>query len=206
MKLAPLAIVAVALGALGSVSSGCSHQPPPVAQPGEPGEPPPLPPTSGTPIGHLVDGAGELQLSDDQVGKLKAISDELAGQLAGDDAELRPDPVPPSQLERQPRGLGFHAAGSTPDGKAAGTPSPDNPSPRGFAITSDTATMVSQRRSHHIRDAIRRAFGLLDTTQQVIARRLLTEHGVNPDTGETGDAGAGKLEDPKLGQPLPREP
>jgi hypothetical protein len=72
-------------------------------------------------------------------------------------------------------------------------------------ITPETATQVYQRRSHHIRDALRRALPLLDAGQQAIARRLLIEHGVDPDTGQVDDPGVTKL-DPQSGQPLPREP
>ena len=76
-----------------------------------------------------------------------------------------------------------------------------------ITIPAATVNHVYQQRAHHVRDAIRSALGLLDSEQQAIARRVLTEHGVNLDTGEVrgGEPGAAKLEEPKLGQPLPRE-
>ncbi|HEX8115353.1 MAG TPA: hypothetical protein VF516_46825, partial [Kofleriaceae bacterium] len=65
---------------------GCSHDPKPAVV--DPAGPPPLPPASGTPIGYLVDDAGELKLSDDQLAKLKVIDEELAAKLATLDAQL----------------------------------------------------------------------------------------------------------------------
>jgi hypothetical protein len=220
MKLRPASVIVVALGAPAGfgLSLGCSHEArPPVQAAAQPDERPPLPPTSGTPIGHLVDDAAELKLSDDQLGKLKAISDDLAGRLAVDDSELRPDPVPASPREDKPRGLGLRAGGVGHDGTGARTGGFPGASSGGNAgggasseqiiIPAATVGHVSQQRAHHVRDAIRSALELLDSGQQVIARRVLTEHGVNPDTGEVsgGDPGAAKLEEPKPGEPLPRE-
>src|SRR5215813_1320329 len=78
-------VLAVALAGF-ELGLGCSHDPKPAVV--EPAGPPPLPPASGTPIGYLVDDAGELKLSDEQLTKLKAIDDELAGKLATLDAQL----------------------------------------------------------------------------------------------------------------------
>jgi hypothetical protein len=218
MKLCAAPVLVVALCApIGlALSLGCSHEAKPAQPVVQPDEHPPLPPTSGTPIGHLIDDAGELKLSGDQVQKLQAISDELAGKLAADDSELRPEPVPVSPREDKPRGLGFRAGGIARNGEngragafpgASGAGSPGGAAPPG-SITSATATQVYQQRAHHVRDAIQRALGSLDPAQQATARRVLTEHGVNLDTGEvgSGDPGPVKLEDPKLGQPLPRDP
>jgi hypothetical protein len=228
MKLGPAAVIVVVLGAPVSfgLSLGCSHEARPPVQPVvQPDERPPLPPASGTPIGHLVDDASELKLSDDQLSKLQAINDDLAGRLAADDSELRPDPVPESPREAKPRGLGFRAGGVGADGAGgrtgafpggssggnAGASSGGNAgngaSSEQIIIPAATVGHVYQQRAHHVRDAIRSALGLLDSGQQVIARRVLTEHGVDLDTGEVrgGDPGAAQLEDPKLGQPLPRE-
>jgi hypothetical protein len=221
MKLGTAAFIVVAVAAPTGfgLSLGCSHEARPPAQPVvQPDDRPPLPPASGTPIGHLVDAAGELKLSDDQLGGLKAIDDDLAGRLAADDSEMRPDPVPVSPREDKPRGLGFRAGGMSPDGMAGGAggfpgaSSGGNPgagaSTGQIIIPAATVGHVYQQRAHDVRDAIRRALGLLDAGQQVIARRVLTEHGVDLDTGQVsgGEPGAAKLEDPKLGQPLPREP
>jgi hypothetical protein len=213
MKIGSAAIIVGALAALAGpgLDLGCSHEARPAVQPDEH---PPLPPASGTPIGHLVDDAGELKLSDDQLHKLQAIGDELAGQLAADDSEMRPEPVGPAPDSDKPRGLGVRAGGK----ERGGPPIGDERFPRSAGtgdrasgqtmIPASTVNHVYQQRAHHVRDAIRRALGLLDAEQQVIARRVLTEHGVDPDTGEAGNdnPGTSKLADPKLGQPLPREP
>lgn len=218
MKLRPLAILLLALAATGpGLTAGCSRQAPPVVQPEEP---PPLPPTSGTPIGHLLDDAPELGLTDDQRTRLTAISDELAQRLEADDRELRPEPGPAAPREQKPRGLGFRAAGRPGGteniGQAGETEAfpgiadgnGDASQEREVTISSETATRVYRQRARHVREAIQRALAVLEPAQRTIARRVLTDRGVNLDTGEVNaDApGAAKMEDPKLGQPLPREP
>jgi hypothetical protein len=187
-----LSAMLVVLGALGGLGLGCSHEAKPAVQPDDH---PPLPPASGTPIGLLVDDASELKLRDDQVTKLKAIDDELATRLAALDGALRtPDPVPSSSRPDKPRGLGFRAGGSNGGfggatggfpGAPGGGNAPDGAQRAGF-ISADTITDVNQKRAHELRDAIRRALALLDAEQQTIARRVFTEHAVDPDTGQTG--------------------
>jgi hypothetical protein len=214
MKLGPASVILL-LGGLAGPGLGCSREARPPVQPDER---PPLPPASGTPIGHLVEDAGELQLSDDQLGKLRAIDSDLAGQLAADDSEMRPDPVPTSSREDKPRGLGFRAGGLGPGGMSGGAGAfpgasgggtgADAASSGQTVIPAATVNHVYQQRAHHVRDAIRRALGLLDAGQQAIALRVLADHGVDPETGEVsgGDPGTTKLADPKPGQPLPHEP
>ena len=86
-----LVLLAALIGSLGP-GLGCSHEAKPVVAPDEH---PPLPPASGSPIGHLVDDAGELKLRDDQLTKLRAIDDELGAKLAAYETELRTgEPVP----------------------------------------------------------------------------------------------------------------
>lgn len=220
MKLGPMTILVVMLAGSGGAgpSLGCSH----AAKPTEaPDDHAPLPPASGTPIGHLVDNASELKLSDDQITKLKAISDDLATQLAVDDGELRPRAAPPPSDDGSPqgRGLGARAGGRMANGvggASGGAQSfPGGPagSPGTGVVTTTTVVPASavgavhQQRAHHVRDAIRRAFGIIDADQQVIARRLLADHGIDPDSGDEagGQPGETTMEDPKLGQPLPRE-
>src|SRR5215831_15544578 len=85
--LGPTLVLAAAVVLAGfELGLGCSHDPKPTVV--EPAGPPPLPPASGTPIGYLVDDAGELKLSDEQLTKLKAIDDDLAAKLAVLDAQL----------------------------------------------------------------------------------------------------------------------
>jgi hypothetical protein len=215
MKLGSIAIVVVASCACGLV--GCSREARPVAQPSEP---PPLPPSSGTPIGHLVDSAAELRLSAEQLRKIKLINDDLAVQLAGDNSEMHPEKVAPPPRDDRGRGLGFRAGAMSSVGQrgteevggemgafpGARPRNPDGTPAQQIVVPADTVNYVYQQRARHVRDAIRRAFELLDAGQQAIARRLLTDHGVNLDTGETGADPAAPMQEPTPNQPLPREP
>ena len=195
-----LLLPAALIGALGV---GCSHEAKPVVAPDEHA---PLPPASGTPIGYLVDDAVELRLRQDQLDKLRAIDDDLSAKLAALDTELRtPDPVATDNRPDKPRGLGFHAGGSQgamgmpgppgslPVGGGAASYQGEAPPEKQVVIAADTVNHVSQKRAYDLREAIRRALALLDEEQRVIARRVLTERGVDPDTGETtsGEPGAG---------------
>jgi hypothetical protein len=225
MKPGLAAVLAVALALPGGLGSqlGCSHPTPrePVDPVVDPDERPPLPPASGTSIGFLVDDVAELKLSDDQLGKLRAINDELATQLAIDDGDMKPEPVQPAKKDdNKGRGLGFRAGGSQEGfgGYTGGFPNAprtagqtgteDQGGSRQYVIPASTVNKVYQARARHTLAAIKRALGLLDASQQTIAKRVLVDHGVNLDTGEVqgGDPGEKKLEDPKPGQPLPREP
>ena len=202
MKLGCLVVVMMLGG--GAAGLGCSHEAKPVIQPDEH---PPLPPASGTVVGQLVDHAHDLKLSDAQVTRLREISDTLAAQLATDDSGLRADQPGAAPLEEDGRGVGFHAGGMNGDGQYGGGqvfPNAGKIDPPG--TTRSFALPAQEARATHTRDAIRRAFGVLDANQQTGAKQILAEHGVDPDTGrELGDApGTKALEDPKLGQPLPR--
>jgi hypothetical protein len=216
MKLGSVAVIIVACFAWGA-GIGCSREAKPAARPEEP---PPLPPSAGTPIGHLVDNAAELKLSDAQLRKIRVVNDDLAVQLAGDDSELHPERVAPPSQDARPRGLGFRAAGRTSTDRGAdetaggmavfpGAPprnAGDDAPSRQIVVPADTVNHVYQQRARHVRDAIRRALDLLDAGQQAIAKRLLVDHGVNLDTGETGSDPAAAMPPPAPAQPLPREP
>lgn len=222
MKLGSAAVLAVALAASGGLGSqiGCSHvqsRPPPEPVV-DPDEHPPLPPASGTPIGFLVDEAGTLQLSDDQLSKLRVINDDLAGKLAVDDSGMVPEPVDPPKKQdpNKGRGLGFRASGSQDNSNLAGGGVPgmgtgasteDGPTTTKMVIPADVVTRVYRSRAKHIREAIATAMKMFDRKQQQVAQRVLVDHGVNPETGEVqgGEPGQKKLEEPKPGQPLPRE-
>ncbi|HEX3766630.1 MAG TPA: hypothetical protein VHW23_48380 [Kofleriaceae bacterium] len=186
-------VLAALLGGVG-FGFGCSHEARPAAAADEQ---PPLPPASGSPIGHLVDDAAELKLRDDQLAKLKKIDDELGAKLAASETALRtPDPVPRDNRPDAPRGLGFHAGGGQSTVDQHGTPIGAFPTQGGaqgfpaentqkqYVIQGSTIDAIYRDRARDTRDAIRRALALLDEAQQVIARRVLTEHGVDPDTGE----------------------
>jgi hypothetical protein len=187
-------VTAVALAGC-ALGLGCSHDARPAVAPEEHA---PLPPASGSPIGHLVEDASELKLSDDQLARLREIDDALGAKLAASETALRTgEPVPRDNRSDAPRGLGFHAAGgnATVDdhgmplvqpvhGGATGFPS-ENAQPKQYVIPGATVDGIDRDRARDTRDAIRRALALLDDAQRAIARRVLTEHGVDPDTGQT---------------------
>ena len=216
-------IAAVALGGF-ELGLGCSHDTKPVVQPDDH---PPLPPASGTPIGYLVDDAGELKLTDDQLTRLKAIDEELAAKLATLDTELRG--ASPAAGSGQPRGRrrrgggagggGFGGAGGggrrggmRGGGAGSGTGSAQ-PRPAGGA-SADTVNRVTETRAADVRDAIDRALALLDVVQRVMAKRVLTDHGVDLDAGRptaraAGAARPGEPDEPAEpgdAEPGPTEP
>src|ERR1041385_6069496 len=222
MKPGLAAVLAVALAVPGGLGFqlGCGHPAPrtPADPVVDPDEHPPLPPASGTPIGFLVDDPGALMLTDDQLSKLRGINDQLATQLAVDDGDMSPEPVEQKKDDNKGRGLGFHAGGSQegfggytggfPNApRTAGNTDDNNGGTRQYVIPAATVNKVYRARAGHIRDAIKRALALLDAGQQATAKSMLVDHGVNPDTGEvqTSEPGAKALEEPKPGQPLPRE-
>lgn len=225
-----LVVLAALLGGLG-VGLGCSHEAKPVVAPDEH---PPLPPASGSPIAHLVDDAAELKLRDDQLARLKEIDDELGAKLAAYESALRngeplpdnPDSPPPGSrgglamqagTSQDPTGAAGGGAVRPIDTATAGSlGDPRSPLRQpGSNIALPTTTTkryvvrgeVYRDRTHDVRDAIRRALALLDAAQRPIARRVLTDHGVNPDTGEItgGEPGARPADNPltpiKQGEP-----
>jgi hypothetical protein len=191
-----LVLLAALLGGLGL---GCSHEAKPVVAPDDHA---PVPPAS--PIGTLVDDATELTLRDDQLAKLRQIDDELGAKLATYESELRNgEPVPqgdpqPSRGGMDVRGAAIHTDPSGP-GAAVPLPSPPVETTKTYVVTGETVTRIRRDRARDTRAAIQRAFALLGAAQQTIARRVLTEHGVNPDTGvvtESGEPGARPADNP----------
>jgi hypothetical protein len=213
MKLAMKRVLLAALLGAGS-GHGCSHEARPAVAPDEH---PPLPPASGSPIGHLVDDAAGLKLRDDQLARLREIDEALGAKLAASETALRTgEPDPRNNRPDAPRGLGFHAggAGATIDkhgtvigtpvaGGASGFPS-ETPQTRRYVVP---VGEIEQARARDTRDAIRRALAVLDVAQRAIARRVLTDHGVNPDTGEATGGEPGAPPDGTAPAPLkPAEP
>jgi hypothetical protein len=197
---------------------GCSHDPKPAVV--EPAGPAPLPPASGTPIGYLVDDASELKLSDEQLAKLKAIDEELAGKLATLDAQLHGSRA--AAGSGQPRGRrrggggggggfsgggGFRGGGrrGMRGGSGGGSGSGSSAAaPRSSAASADTIGRVTEERAADVRDAIDRALALMDVVQRVIARRVLTDHGVDLDAGRptaASKAGSGEPDDDEPDEP-----
>jgi hypothetical protein len=75
-----------------------------------------------------------------------------------------------------------------PGGNNPGTMSAPTETTKTYVVTGETVTRIRRARAHDTREAIGRALALLDATQRVIARRVLDEHGVNPDTGVVSEA------------------
>lgn len=180
-------LLAALLGGLG-IGVGCSHEAKPVVAPDEH---PPVPPAS--PLSSLVDDAAELKLSDDQLTKLRQIDDELGAKLSVYESELRNgEPVPDGDPPPSRGGMEVRGdAGQTGPHGAVGE-MPVNRAPlvtpveqtKTYVVRGETVTRIRRDRARDTRAAIQRAFAVFSAAQQTIARRVLTEHGVNPDTGE----------------------
>jgi hypothetical protein len=206
-------VLAVALAALAgsAVGAACSRDATPAAQPANPEEPPPLPPASGTPIGFLIDDP-RMSLRDDQRTQLHTIDNELSGKLNYLDSVLRNTGSAAAPAEDSHKGgVNFGAAqdsGQTSNRVGA----QDNGRPGGGAISAQAAAdnaairqRVPEVRAHDVRDAIARAFSVLDPPQRDIARKILVERGVDPDTGRFEAQGEPGTVTPDHG-PVPREP
>lgn len=206
------ALLAVALAALAGAEAGaaCSRDTAPAIQPVGPEEPPPLPPASGSPIGFLLDDS-RLSLRDDQRTQLHAIDGELAGKLLYLESVLRNTGSTTAPAEDSHRG-GINFGASRAEGSnVQGVGGQDNGGPDGGArsaqIAADNAAArkrVPEVRAHDVRDAIARAFAVLDPPQRDLARKILVERGVDPETGKSeaqGEPGAV----PRDSGPVPRD-
>jgi hypothetical protein len=138
---------------------GCHREPQPMTP--KEGELPPLPPASGTTIGYLIDNATALKLRSDQLDKLKEIDTSLAARNDSLDTQLRgmvkPDEAPQEKGKPPPR---------------------HNNAPGAQVKVTGEAGKLHDARAANDRDALKRAFALLDPDQQEAARRLLDERGV----------------------------
>jgi hypothetical protein len=162
-----------------AVGLGCGHDAKPAVQPDDHA---PLPP--GTPIGYLIDDASELQLRDDQVAKLKEIDSDLAARLDVLDARQHG----PAAASSAPAAGGRHRGGRRGggmrrggagggSGSAAARPAPSS------AGTAAAASGKTEERADDVRAALEQAFAVLDPAQQPIAKRVLSDHGVDVDAG-----------------------
>jgi hypothetical protein len=142
--------------------TACRHDtdPPPI-HPQE-GELPPLPPSSGTPVGYLIDNAGQLQLHDDQLSKLQEIDKSLATRDDEIDTQLR--------IIEKPE--------QDPEAAKGAPPARHNNAPGAQVHTTPDAAKLHSARKEGDSDALRRAFALLDAGQQATARKLLEDRGV----------------------------
>lgn len=134
----------------------------------EPGELPPLPPASGTAVGYLVDASGELKLRDDQLAKLKQIDSSLAVRNSEIDAQLRQLEKPAPQEELSPQ-----------QQKAGEKERRYNNAPGANTIVTNDSVKLRKMREENDRDALKKAFAVLDPDQVSKAKRILTDRGVD---------------------------
>jgi hypothetical protein len=134
---------------------------PVVMQPKE-GELPPLPPASGTAVGYLVDSAKTLELRPEQLDKLKQIDTSLAARNDVIDTQLRTIEKPDEEQA------------------AKGEPPPRHNNAPGAQIktTPDAAKLHAAKKAND-KDALDKAFAVLDPGQQEKARKLLDERGIS---------------------------
>ena len=173
------------------LAGACHHDPAPATPIVDPADKPPLPPASGTPIGFLIDDStGELKLSDDQVAKLRDIDTQLAADLEKIDAATRAankpadgDSSPPPQGGRHGGRHGGGGMGGSPGGgghrKAGGGSGAPSPA------TQANLGKLSDERNSDVKDALTRAFAILDDKQQTTAKKILSDHDVDLDVGST---------------------
>jgi hypothetical protein len=145
--------------AAGLALVGCHREPQPMTP--KEGELPPLPPASGTTIGYLIDSATALKLRPDQLDKLKEIDTSLSARNDSIDTQLRalvkPDEAPAEKGKPPPR---------------------HNNAPGAQVKTTGEVGKLQEARNANDRDALKRAFALLDPDQQEAARKLLDERGI----------------------------
>jgi len=144
---------------LALLAPACHREPQPMTP--KEGELPPLPPASGTAIGYLIDNAGTLALRDDQLARLKDLDTGLAARNDQIDTQLRtierPDEEPAEKGQPPPR---------------------HNNAPGAQIRTTPDAQKLHKAKAENDRDALTKAFAVLDPDQQETAKRLLDERGI----------------------------
>ena len=124
----------------------------------------PLPPASGTPIGYLIDNSGQLALSDKQLEQLKTIDISLSARNDGIDTQLR-EIEKPEPVEEDPKNPRPHAPNMAPGAQPLRT-------------TKDAGKLHEARAANN-KDALEKAFAILDAQQQDTARKLLDARGIS---------------------------
>ena len=125
----------------------------------------PLPPASGTPVGYLLDNAGQLKLNSEQIDKLEKIDNSLSARNDALDTQLREIEKPE---EEEP-----------PDKNAPPPVRPRNMAPGAAPMrTTIDASKLHEARTAGNTEALEKAFALLDAGQQLEARKLLGARGI----------------------------
>lgn len=151
-----LALIAALVAPVSFVA--CHKEPPPAYAEQ------PLPPASGTPIGYLIDNSGQLELSAEQVDKLQAIDNSLSARNEGIDTQLR-EIEKPEPIEEDPKNPSPHPPNMAPGAQPTRT-------------TKDAGKLHEARAANN-KEALEKAFALLDAKQQEKARTLLAERGIS---------------------------
>ncbi|MFT3698386.1 MAG: hypothetical protein QM831_34905 [Kofleriaceae bacterium] len=186
--------------------AACHHDAAPAA-PADPTDKPPLPPASGTPIGFIIDDAGELKLTDAQLAKLHDIDTSLAAELEKVDAASRSQSRPADgDGSTPPAGGGRHHRGGGMGGGMGGGGGGGGRHHRGQGSgsgsgsgSSGNAAMIGKlddQRKADVKDALTQAFALLDAGQQTIAKKVLADHDVDLDVATITPAGPPTLPPP----------
>ena len=124
-----------------------------------------MPPSSGTPVGYLLDNSTQLKLSGEQFDKLKQIDASLSARNDALDTQLREIEVP---MQEEP-----------PDKNAPPPIRPKNMAPGATPMhTTVDASKLHEARDVGNKEALEKAFALLDASQQVEARKLLAARGI----------------------------
>ncbi|MBA3461424.1 MAG: hypothetical protein H0T46_15785 [Deltaproteobacteria bacterium] len=143
---------------------GCHRDPKPTTP--QDGELPPLPPASGTPVGYLIDSSSQLKLRDEQIEQLKKIDTSLSARNDALDTQLREIERPQEDPEQAPK-------------KGEPPPKPKDWAPGATPVhtTSDSGKLHEAKAANN-RDALQKAFAILDPDQQTAARKLLDDRGI----------------------------
>src|SRR5512146_3441925 len=136
------------------LASGACHHDPEPSHP-NPGDLPPLPPASGTPVGYLIDSAGDLKLRDDQLKQLKDIDQSLAARDADIDVQLRQIEKPEEEEQITPQ-----------EQKAGKKRSRYNNAPGASTQGNADSQKLHDLRNTNDRDALKKAWAILDPDQQ----------------------------------------
>jgi hypothetical protein len=153
----------------------------------------PLPPASGTPIGYLIDNSGQLSLSSEQVTQLQAIDDSLSARNESIDTQLR-EIEKPEVEEEDPKNPNPH---------------PPNMAPGAAPVhTTKDSGKLHEARAANSKDALEKAFAVLDPAQQEKAKSLLDARGISTPklAKKTPTAKPEPEPAPDSDTPVPQEP
>lgn len=148
---------------------------------------PPLPPASGTPVGYLLDSSTELRLRPEQLEKLERIDTALVAENSDIDVQLRQIEKPEPEEHISPQ-----------ESKAGRRAERRNMAPGSSVSGNADSAKLHKIRNSNDKEALEQAWKLLDPAQQVMARRVLEDRGL-----EVPGAAKGAHAPDEAGQPIP---